>query len=470
MDTHYFKPPLPLSPNARTTSATFPLTHGSPSAPRSDDQPTLDRDPFADNQNGHDASLAGTGHRRHQSRDFVNSLDNTLSHARPRTVPKPVELPSFDGIKSQHPNHHHRHKHSKSRELRFPRPMTHFTSSASARGLFPSWSGGRDKERDSDNGLLRPLTREATRSRWGSDSTGRLSSGSRRGSLLDVPEQHERLGPIQRQDLSSMEDLEKVKKRREQGERHIRSALSGIGTLATELTRRLDYTYYNLLEKITALNSTISSFQELSDSAATLLNEFEKETSSLDQDIRKQINDLQGFEPQIHKADALAERMQKGRRRAEELNKRLDGVKSAIDRWEQKEAEWQTRTSRRLRIFWGIVTSAALVLLLAVTVRRWPAEGSLQQAGPPVIPPTAEAVNQSAAGFSSQSDMWDSLRGVDESTSTPESAWYPARLAERLRHLEQTQTLSDASSTSRSPASTGVSQTGHDPFRLLDEL
>jgi hypothetical protein len=35
-----------------------------------------------------------------------------------------------------------------------------------------------------------------------------------------------------------------------------------------------------------------------------------------DQDIRKQLNDLKGFEPQIQKADALEQRMKAGRQRA----------------------------------------------------------------------------------------------------------------------------------------------------------
>lgn len=230
MDFHHLKSPLPLS-TARATSATFPLTHGS-STPRSNDQPVPDeREPHAGrNETVTDRSSSGPFSSRHlHVRDHRASLDesqspaythtHTHTHTRTRSLAKQVELPSFDGLKS-----HHRHKHSKSRELRLPRPMSHLASSASARGLLPTWSGGRDKEREgSDDGLLRPITRETTRSRWGSDSTsGGLSSGSRRGSLLDTPEQHERLGPIRRQEIQSMEDLEQVKKRRKQGEEYAR--------------------------------------------------------------------------------------------------------------------------------------------------------------------------------------------------------------------------------------------------------
>lgn len=82
----------------------------------------------------------------------------------------------------------------------------------------PSWSGGREKDRDADDNLLRPITHETSRSRYGSESTtGGYSSGSRKGSLLEATEQNERASPV-RHELHSMEDLELVKKRRKQGE------------------------------------------------------------------------------------------------------------------------------------------------------------------------------------------------------------------------------------------------------------
>lgn len=207
MDFH-LKSPLPLSSTTRSTSATFPLTHGSP-GPRPNDQPTSD-EPFA---------------AQHQA-----AVTDRRSSRRPHVQHAPDGPTSPDGVSIEPSRHrpsarqlieplgHHRHKHSKSRELRLPRPMSHLASSASARGLLPTWSGGREKDREGDDGLLRPITGETTRSRWGSDSTSGLESSSRKGSLLDTPEQHERLGPIRRQEIQSMEDLEKVKKRRKQGE------------------------------------------------------------------------------------------------------------------------------------------------------------------------------------------------------------------------------------------------------------
>ncbi|KAF3386599.1 hypothetical protein F1880_001427 [Penicillium rolfsii] len=474
MDYHHLKAPLPLS-TSRATSATFPLTHGS-STPRSNDQPgPNEREPFAvRNETLTDRSSFRPHSQRHhhgRSLDEPPAYKHTHTHARARSFAKPVELPSFDGLKS-----HHRHKHSKSRELRLPRPMSHLASSASARGLLPTWSGGRDKEREgSDDGLLRPMTRETTRSRWGSESTsGGFGSESRRGSLLDTPEQHERLGPIRRQEIQSMEDLEQIKKRRKQGEEYLRSALSSIGELATDLTRRLDYTYYNLLEKMTALNSTIGLFHELSDSASNLLNDFERETADLDQDIRKQINDLQGFQPQIQKADALDERMKKGRQRVEELGKRLEAVRQQIDRWEERETEWQTRISRRLRIFWGIMGSALLVLVLALVVQNWPTirsfhQNKAPQSVPTELPERAKIVNQSSAGPAHPPDTWESLLGVHDPAHASSSSRYPSSLVDRRQSLEDAQATRSAAAGASSQAEHDDASE-HDPLRLLDEL
>ncbi|CAG8899121.1 unnamed protein product [Penicillium salamii] len=304
------------------------------------------------------------------------------------------------------PTESRRHKHSKSRELRFARPRSHLAS-ASARGLLPTWSS-----KDKDQVLLSP------EGRWGSESTT-----SRKGSLVE-----ERLGPVR-----GIQSLG-IWRRPRRGGRLGRSmsALTSIGTLATDATRRLDYTYYNLLEKITALNSTIASFQELSDSASTLLSDFDRETAGLDQDIRKQLHDLQGFTPQVEKADALEQRMEAGRHRVEELGKRLESVRHEIDSWEQRETEWQMKTTRRLRI-WGIVLGAVVVLVLALAfhqnhldrdtfrapqLERFGDQGSVKpgtDAGPTFPSILADRRQSwSKAGPSPTPTVYDPLRVLDE--------------------------------------------------------
>ncbi|KAJ5963135.1 hypothetical protein N7481_013440 [Penicillium waksmanii] len=526
MDPH----PIPFA-HTRTASATFPLTH-KPPTPRPNDVSS----PFADSdraiprhvQHKYTTSLGGaaaagggagsksTSGIRVQQRPTLqepsftsistpNHGSSEPRHRHPRTF-DPFGLGhslshnhnhnhshsySLDGSSSKSTSH--KHKHTKSRELRLPRPMSHLASSASARGLLPTWSG-KDKDpgpRDADDGLLRPITRETTasttRSRWDSDST---RGTGRRGSLLDVPEQHERLGPIRRQEIQSMEDLERVKRRRKQGEGYLRSALTSTGTQATDATRRLDYTYYNLLERVTALNSTIASFQDLSESAATFLNEFDRETSTLDTEIRKQIIDLKGFTPQSDKSKSLESRMKSGREKVEQLGTRLQAVKSEIDRWERRELDWQERISRRLRIFWAVVGSAVMVLVLGVVLQNWPGiERNLPVDSPnldldldmgPALASASDPIsNQSlplpVSGTTPQSVVESILHdhGVQVETS---SAWYPASLADRRESLQARATDgggggggSSESSSSRA-VKAKATDAEYDPLRVLDEL
>ncbi|KAL3470073.1 hypothetical protein BJX99DRAFT_240128 [Aspergillus californicus] len=251
--------------------------------------------------------------------------------------------------------------------------MHHVSAKAGNRGSLSTY---RDQDSE-DDGLLQPVTRDTTRSRWGSESTG-LGPGSRRGSVLDGIDEDMRLGSIKRpQEIHSMDGLQRIRDQRSKGEEYLRSALSVIGTLATDITRRLDYTYYGLLEKIAALNVTISSFQELSDSTSRLFDDFQRETSGLEQDIRKQIGDLQEFQPQMQRIEALEERMRASKTRAKTIGNRLEAMRSEIERWDKREMEWQMRTNQRLRIFWGFITTAILAILVAIVIQHWPNEGTM---------------------------------------------------------------------------------------------
>lgn len=216
-----------------------------------------------------------------------------------------------------------------------------------------------------------------------------------------------------------------------------------------------------MLEKITALHSTIGSFQDLSESASALLNDFERETAGLDQEVRKQINDLKGFEPQVQKADALEERMKRGRKRVEDLGRRLDAVRREIDSWEQRESEWQSRVSRRLRIISAVMGSAFLVLVLAIVLQNWPAIVSSHKMSP--LP--TEGANRSSFG-SYQPDIWDSAFEANDPDSQVGSSSYPSSLEDRLQSLHASTSVT-VSATRAGPITTPTEQ---DPFRVLDEL
>ncbi|RAH77817.1 hypothetical protein BO86DRAFT_392303 [Aspergillus japonicus CBS 114.51] len=313
------------------------------------------------------AQIITDSHGHEDNLQFANIV--SLSEEKQQHRHLVIDVPSLDRVLSKS-RHLHKHKHNKSGDGRFPRKKNQSTTSTTARALLPTWSGMKDKDNDEENGLLRPMTRQTTRSRWGSESTTGLTDGSRRESILEGIDTNTKPGPVARQEIRSSEDLEQVKSRRKYGEEYLRSALSLIGTLATDITRRLDYTYYNLLEKVAALNATVSSFQELLNSTSSLFADFQREKSSLDQEIRKEIGELREFQPQLRRIEALEDRMKIGRTKAQELNDRLENMRNEIVHWEKKEMEWQDRVNRRLRMFWAFAAAGVLAVLLAIATQN----------------------------------------------------------------------------------------------------
>lgn len=158
--------------------------------------------------------------------------------------------------------------------------------------------------------------------------------------------------------------------------RILRSKLAGIGALATDITRRLDYTYYNLLERISTLHSTIHTFQELVDSSATLHENFQRDNSALESEIHKQLADFAKFDPQRQRIDELERRMRAGRSKMENLGQRLDKVRREIEGWERREGEWQARVTQRLRVLGGFVAGLVLMVVVAYVLRSTPSASS----------------------------------------------------------------------------------------------
>ncbi|RAL01474.1 uncharacterized protein BO80DRAFT_501762 [Aspergillus ibericus CBS 121593] len=449
-----------LSQPSKQPAAPYPPAHGSGTAGSQKPAPPSSQPPSVNHQAhissfqpGHDhydrevsqipSALSVTGEKQHQHYHHHLSFD----------------VPRLDRVKSKS-RHKDKRKHSKSSDRRLQRRMNNITSSAGPRGLLPTWSGSKEKENDGDDGLLRPITQETSWSRWGSESTAALDAGSRKGSLFDGIDPSNKLGPIRRHELRSMEDLEQVRSKRKQGEQFLRSALSLIGTLATDITRRLDYTYYNLLEKIAALNSTIASFQELSNSTTALFDDFQRETSGLDQEIRKQMGELKEFQPQLERMKALEDRMKTGRKRAEGLDNRLETMRREIDRWDKKEMEWQSRVNRRLRIFWTVILAGILAVVLAVAIQNWPTV---------MAPESPEALSQAAILSNSSHALPSEADREVVSDSSREAC--PRSLRNLSYRYNSRPLAGSATITATSTRDDGNARAGdQDPLKIFDEL
>ncbi|KPI36178.1 uncharacterized protein AB675_8884 [Cyphellophora attinorum] len=125
-------------------------------------------------------------------------------------------------------------------------------------------------------------------------------------------------------------------------EDELRESLQQIHHTGTELTRRLDYGFYNLLEKVGGLASVIQSFQSLASQSRQLISNLESEAQKTDNHIRQRARMLQeGFEDRERTVVALEERQRKVQAKARALGERLERAQARVVRWEREQSERQ---------------------------------------------------------------------------------------------------------------------------------
>jgi DNA repair ATPase RecN len=129
--------------------------------------------------------------------------------------------------------------------------------------------------------------------------------------------------------------------------RELRTALHKLAEQSLKTSRRLDDTYYSILEKVSSLRQTIGNLQELSGLTKELHETFQSDTKELAEDIHGQFEVFSEFEPQQEQVTALEERIRVGKEKAETLTTRLEEVKNKVDARAKLEAEWEATTSRK---------------------------------------------------------------------------------------------------------------------------
>jgi hypothetical protein len=135
----------------------------------------------------------------------------------------------------------------------------------------------------------------------------------------------------------------------------LQNALLGLNTLSNNTTRRLDNTYYSVLEKLSTLQNIIDSLKELATMTRELNDDFKVESEEVVVDINTQLAQFSGFDDQQRRIEALASRVQTGRQRIKTLGSRVDIVQNRVTCWELAEKEWKDKTRKRLRIMWTVI-------------------------------------------------------------------------------------------------------------------
>lgn len=144
--------------------------------------------------------------------------------------------------------------------------------------------------------------------------------------------------------------------------RDLRVALQSLSDQSLKTSRRLDDTYYSILEKVSVLRQTIGTLQELSGLTKELHENFESDTKDLMHDVRGQFNNFDNFDTQQQQIIGLEERIKGGQEKADALTRRLTKAKERVDARAKAESEWKSTSTRRLYPTYDPMQSLTLYL------------------------------------------------------------------------------------------------------------
>ena len=175
---------------------------------------------------------------------------------------------------------------------------------------------------------------------------------------------------------ATKEDLAKLRRAAREAEHELRGRLNETSRTSTEITRRLDYTYYNLLEKVGQLVATVTSFKSLLNQTEAVRASFAESISSeshsggLQADVDRSLDDFRkGFELREKRIVELEERLRGGSLKAAELGQRLEACRKTVEKWEEREREWKEKIDWRLRFCW--ICGAILIIVSVITAIWW---------------------------------------------------------------------------------------------------
>lgn len=181
--------------------------------------------------------------------------------------------------------------------------------------------------------------------------------------------------------------------------RGLKKSLIELSGFSTTTTRRLDETYYSVLEKKSILQSTISAIKELAVASRQMTGEFKKEAEEMCMDVGSQLDSFGQFGEQESRIEVLQGRIEAGRTRIQGLSERVDVVRRRIEGWERADRDWQEKTRKRLRTVWIVMSVIFAVLILLFVGAQYLGGPELENAAGAGLKAVEKGVNRSAGGF-----------------------------------------------------------------------
>lgn len=176
----------------------------------------------------------------------------------------------------------------------------------------------------------------------------------------------------------SQKDVDKIRKINTEAEEELQRRLAAVNKTSVDITRRLDYTYYSLLEKVGNLVAIVQSFQSLSTQTRSLIDKFTKEASVLEKDVKIKVETFKtSFDEREVRVRRLEERGARANAMAQDLGARLENARQRVEAWEEKQGAERRRRSRFWRSTWTLVIVALVVIFFGFTWREWRSEADI---------------------------------------------------------------------------------------------
>ena len=251
-------------------------------------------------------------------------------------------------------------------------------------------------------------------------------------------------------------DIEEVRAAQDAAEQELRDRLADLDNTSNDVSRRLDYTYYGLLEKLNNLKGTIDSFQNLTLQSQHLITNFEHETEKLDDDISRRVKRFrEGFDDRQSRVIEMEGRGNLASQKAKELGTRLESAQVVVENWAKREAAAKQKWFRFWGMCWWSIGTMTICILVVIVAKEWWFHGDPVAAGLSMAP---EGSRNSSWALNQQSlrevevplEVREVLAAIEEKRRT-KKIWQP------LPEVDQDQCLQDRKQDEKK-------------LRLLDEL
>ncbi|KAH6898292.1 hypothetical protein B0T10DRAFT_103090 [Thelonectria olida] len=164
--------------------------------------------------------------------------------------------------------------------------------------------------------------------------------------------------------INKEEELKEEREKTSTQVEGLKQSLVDLHTFSTTASRRLDDTYYAVLEKMSTLQNTVAALKDLALTSRNIHNDFDRDSKEIENDIAGQIASFGQFEDQQASIESLQTRIQDGRAKIHSLSDRVDVVRRRVESWDRLDKESQESTRRRLKAIWICMSIVTLAIIL----------------------------------------------------------------------------------------------------------